>query len=64
MNQKLTRSKSDRILAGICAGLANFYGLNPTNVRIGVVVIGFFTAFFPILITYVVMWMIVPEEIS
>ncbi len=64
MNQKLTRSKDDRVLAGVCGGLAKFYGLNATSVRIGVVVIGFFTAFFPIFITYVVMWMIVPEEIS
>ena len=34
-NKKLTRSRSDRMLAGVCGGLAAYFGLDPSLVRIG-----------------------------
>lgn len=37
-NKKLYRSTSNRMLAGVCAGLAEFFGLDPTLVRLGWVV--------------------------
>ncbi len=62
MEKKLTRSKTDRMISGVCGGLAKFTGLDSSLVRVGVVIICFVTALIPVLITYAVMWVIVPEE--
>jgi|GEM_PF-1030413 len=43
---KLTRSK-DKIIAGVCPGLADHLGLDKSLVRIGFVLIGFITALIP-----------------
>lgn len=60
-NRKLTRSRSDRMLAGVCGGLANYFGLDPSLVRIGYALLTFFTVFADIPV-YLIMWLIVPEE--
>lgn len=62
MKPRLTRSKNDRMIAGICGGLAIFFGLDPSLVRIGVVLIGFITALVPVFLAYVIMWVVIPEE--
>jgi phage shock protein PspC (stress-responsive transcriptional regulator) len=61
MRPKLTRSK-DKIIAGVCAGLAKHFGLDTSLVRIGFVLIGFITAFVPLTLIYLVMWFVIPEE--
>jgi phage shock protein PspC (stress-responsive transcriptional regulator) len=61
MRPKLTRSK-DKIIAGVCAGLAKHFGLDTSLVRIGFVLIGFITAFVPLTLVYFVMWFVIPEE--
>ena len=60
-NKKLTRSRSDRMLAGVCGGLAAYFGLDPSLVRIGYALLTFFTVFAAIPV-YLIMWLIVPEE--
>ena len=60
-NKKLTRSRSDRMLAGVCGGLAAYFGLDPSLVRIGYALLTFFTGFAGIPV-YLIMWLIVPEE--
>lgn len=62
MNDKLlTRSLKDRMLAGVCAGLADYMGLDPTVVRL-IFVLLFFVSGPGILLAYLIMMMIVPEE--
>lgn len=63
MNRRLTRS-SNKVIAGVCSGLANYSGLDVSLVRIGFVLVGIFTAIIPISIVYLVMWFIVPQEDS
>jgi len=63
MNEKrLTRSKKDRMLAGVCGGIADYFKLDPSLVRIGVVLICLITAVVPVTLIYIVMWFIIPEE--
>ena len=50
------------MIAGVCGGLAKFLGLDPSLVRIGVVLVGFITALVPMFLTYVIMWFIILEE--
>jgi len=60
-SRRLTRSK-DKIIAGVCAGLAAHFRLDTSLVRIGFVLIGFITAFLPLTLIYLVMWFVIPEE--
>lgn len=62
MNEKrLTRSSSDKKIAGVCGGIAKFLGLDPTLVRLVYALLTIFTAFAGVLI-YIIMMLIVPEE--
>lgn len=57
----LTRSKHDRLLAGVCGGLADWLGWNPTTVRILYVVWAALSVAFPGLLVYVILWVVMPE---
>lgn len=62
MNDKrLTRTSSDKKIAGVCGGIAKFLSLDPTLVRLAYALLTIFTAFAGILI-YIIMMLIVPEE--
>lgn len=60
-DKKLTRSRSDKMIAGVCGGLANYFGLDPSLVRIGYALLTLFTVFAGLPV-YLIMWLIVPEE--
>jgi phage shock protein C len=60
--QRLYRSRRDRQLAGVCAGVAEYLGGDPTVVRLVTVVLGLFTGIFPMLILYVVAAVVIPER--
>ena len=47
--KKLYLSKTNKIFAGVCGGLGEYFNINPTWVRIAVVVIGFFVSIFAVL---------------
>lgn len=57
----LRRPRTGRMLAGVCAGLANFFGLDVSLIRILFALLTIFTAFAGIPI-YLIMWIIIPEE--
>jgi phage shock protein PspC (stress-responsive transcriptional regulator) len=57
----LTRSKSDRMVAGVCAGLADYLNIDPTVVRL-LFVLGFFLAGPGIIIAYLIMAIVTPEQ--
>lgn len=59
--KQLTRSTSNRMIAGVCAGLGEYFGIDPTIVRL-LFVLAFFTGFGGIAIVYLIMAIIVPEQ--
>ena len=59
--KQLTRSTSNRMIAGVCAGLGAYLGIDPTIVRL-LVVLAFFTGFHGIAIVYLIMALVVPEQ--
>lgn len=61
MRPRLTRSK-DKIIAGVCSGIATYFDLETSLVRIGFVLIGFITAIVPMILVYLVMVMVIPQE--
>ena len=58
---KLTRSSTDRIIAGVCGGLAQWLGWNPTMVRVLYVVVSLLSAAFPGILVYIILWIVMPE---
>jgi phage shock protein PspC (stress-responsive transcriptional regulator) len=59
--RQLTRSTSNRMIAGVCAGLGEYLGVDPTIVRL-LVILAFFTGFGGIAFVYLVMALVVPEQ--
>ena len=59
--KRLTKS-SDRILAGVCGGLAEYLNIDPTVVRIGYVLVSVLSAAFPGAIVYLILMLIMPER--
>jgi phage shock protein C len=57
----LTRSKSNRMVAGVCAGLGEYLGIDPTIIRL-LTVMAFFTGFGGIVLVYLIMALVVPEQ--
>lgn len=60
-NKKLRRSRSEKMIAGVCGGLAEYFDLDPSLVRIGYALLTLFTAFAGVLV-YIIMWIIVPQK--
>ena len=59
--KKLTRSQNNKMLTGVCAGIANYFGLDPTLIRVAYVLLTVFTAFSGVIV-YLLLWIIIPEE--
>ena len=49
------------MIAGVCAGLAYYFDLDPTVIRIVYVLLSIFTAFAGVLV-YLILWLIMPKE--
>ena len=60
--KKLYRSEQNKKIAGICGGVAELMDVDPTIVRLAVVVLGLVTGLFPFVIGYLVAWWIVPKS--
>ena len=56
----LLRSKRNRVLAGVCGGIAEFLGWDPTLVRVVYVVGSILSAAFPGILVYVALWIVMP----
>ena len=57
----LSRTREDRVLAGVVGGIARRYGWNPTIVRALFVIVSVVSAAFPGLLVYLLLWMLMPE---
>jgi phage shock protein C len=56
----LRRSRSDRMVAGVCAGLAHYLRVDPTLVRVGFAVLAIIT-WGVALLAYLIAWIVMPE---
>ena len=60
--KRLVRPKAERKIAGVCAGLAEYFDLDVTLVRVLWLVVTFFSGIIPGIVGYVVAWIVMPEE--
>ncbi|MET0987125.1 MAG: PspC domain-containing protein [Steroidobacteraceae bacterium] len=58
----LRRSRTNRMLAGVVAGLANYFGMDVTLARVIYVIGSILSAAFPGVLVYLILWVLVPEE--
>ena len=59
-SRRLVRRTDDRMVAGVCSGIADYLGVDPTIVRLAVVV-GTVLGFGTLLIAYLIAWVLMPE---
>ena len=59
--KQLYRSNSNRMIAGVCTGLGEYAGIDPTVIRL-LFVLGFFITGPGILLAYLIMMIVVPPE--
>jgi phage shock protein PspC (stress-responsive transcriptional regulator) len=58
----LKRSQSNRMVAGVCGGFAEWLDWNPTTFRVLYVIVSLLSAAFPGILVYLVLWLVMPQE--
>ncbi|MBN2370841.1 MAG: PspC domain-containing protein [Vicinamibacteria bacterium] len=56
----LHRSPTNRMIAGVCGGLAEWLGWDPTLVRVLYVALSVLSAAFPGMLVYIILWIVMP----
>jgi phage shock protein C len=59
-SRRLTRS-SNKMIAGVCAGFAEYLGWDVTRFRVAFVLVSIISAAFPGLLVYLILWVLMPR---
>ncbi len=62
MEKRLYRSFNQRMLGGVCGGLAEYFAVDVSLVRLIFVAVGLITAVLPMTLFYLIAWIVVPVE--
>jgi len=62
MTKRLCRLQSSKMIGGVCAGIAWYFDLDVSLIRLIFVGIALITALFPMLLFYIIAWIIIPTE--
>lgn len=65
--KRLYRSNTEKTIAGVLGGIAEYFDIDPTLVRLGYVLLSLFSAAFPgvlgyIMLGYIIMWIVMPQN--
>ena len=58
----MTRSRSEAMIGGVCAGIARQFGWSVTGTRVAYVVLSALSAAFPGILVYLILWLVLPLE--
>ncbi|ARA91721.1 MAG: PspC domain-containing protein [Bacteroidetes bacterium] len=58
---RLTKSSTDRKIAGVCGGIAEYFDWDPTLVRVAYVLLTLFSAAFPGVLAYIILALVMPD---
>lgn len=61
-SKRLRRSTLDKMIAGVCSGIADYLDIDPTVVRLVYAGVTLFTGIFPGVLLYVIMMAVVPAD--
>lgn len=59
--RRLTRSRDHRLIAGVCGGIADYFGWSPTLIRVLYVLVSAVSVAFPGILVYVILWIVMPR---
>lgn len=59
--KRLYRSRTNKMIAGVCGGIAEYLNTDPTLIRAAYALLSLFTVGFPGILAYIVLWIIIPE---
>ncbi|OWZ82984.1 PspC domain-containing protein [Natranaerobius trueperi] len=62
MEKKLVRTESDKMIAGVCGGFAEYFDIDSTIVRLIFVLIGLLSFAIPIVLFYIISYFVIPQE--
>lgn len=62
MNRKLARSRTDKLIGGVCGGFAEYFGWAPWIVRFVYVLASILSAAFPGILIYLLLWVLMPKQ--
>ena len=58
--RRLARSSRHKMIAGVCGGLAEYFKLDPTAVRVAYVILSIISAAFPGILAYIILMFVMP----
>lgn len=61
MNQTLRRSRTNRVVAGVCGGLGEYFGIDPVIIRF-IFILLLLPGGAPGLLPYLILWLVMPER--
>lgn len=61
-SRPLRRSRSNRMVAGVVGGLAEYFGIDSGLARIIYVLVSIFSAAFPGIVVYIILWILIPQQ--
>ncbi len=62
MNKKLTRSNTNKMLCGVCGGIAEYFDVDPTLVRVAYAILSVFSFGLLGVVLYVILAIIMPQK--
>ncbi|MCX8130357.1 MAG: PspC domain-containing protein [Clostridia bacterium] len=62
MNRRIYLSDTNKKVGGVCGGIGEYFGIDPTLIRLLTVVLTFFTGIVGGVVAYIVAWAIIPQS--
>ncbi len=62
MTKRLYRLQSSKMIGGVCAGISRYFDLDVSLIRLIFAGLALITALFPMLVFYIIAWIIIPAE--
>lgn len=62
MNERRLTRSHDQVIAGVCAGIAEYFGWDIALVRIIYLLVSIFSVAFPGIVVYIILWIVMPEK--
>lgn len=60
-NRKLKKSVSNKMVAGVCGGIADYFDFDPTLVRVGYILLTLISTGFPGILVYIILAFVMPD---
>jgi len=60
--KRIYLSHKDKKIGGICGGIGEFFGVDPVLIRVATILVAIFSAVFPAILAYIILWLIIPAK--